>query len=81
MEISGSLVGACEILQDRLISLLNDSPSERRVVIALAGVPGSGKSTIAAALLAHLDKAGTRDVFIAPMVRLKSARMVLHSPC
>lgn len=69
MEISGSLIGACEILQDRLISLLNNLPPKRRIVIALAGVPGSGKSTIAAALLAHLDKAGIRDILIAPMVR------------
>lgn len=72
MEISGSLVGACEILQDRLVSLLNNSPPNRRIVIALAGVPGSGKSTIAAALLAYLDKAGTHDVFIAPMVWFKT---------
>lgn len=81
MEISGSLLGACEILQDRLVSLLNNSPPERRIVIALAGIPGSGKSTIAAALLAHLDKAGTRDVFIAPMVWFTITHTVLHSSC
>lgn len=81
MEISGSLVGACEILQDRLVSLLNNSPPERRIVIALAGVPGSGKSTIAAALLAHLDKAGIREVFIAPMVCFTATNTALHSPC
>lgn len=68
MEISGSFVDAYAILQDRLLSLLNDSPSKRRIIIALAGVPGSGKSTIATGLLAHLDRAGIRDVVIAPMV-------------
>jgi len=68
MEISGNLVGACAILQDRIISLLNNSPPKRRIVIALAGVPGSGKSTIATTLLAHLDRAGIRDVVVAPMV-------------
>ena len=68
MEIFGSLVEVCAILQDRLLSLLNDSPRNRRIIIALAGVPGSGKSTIAATLLAHLDRIGIRDVAVAPMV-------------
>jgi pantothenate kinase len=68
MEISGSFVDAYAILQDRLLSLLSGSPPKRRIIIALAGVPGSGKSTIATGLLAHLDRAGIRDVVIAPMV-------------
>jgi hypothetical protein len=68
MEIYGSLVGACTVLEDRLLSLLRNSPPKRRVLIALAGVPGFGKSTIAATLLAHLDGVGMRDVVVAPMV-------------
>lgn len=67
MEVFGSLVDVCAILQDRLLSILNNSPPERRIIIALAGVPGSGKSTIAAALLAHLDRIGICDVVVAPM--------------
>jgi signal recognition particle GTPase len=69
MEVFGSLVDVCAILQDRLLSLLNDSPPNRRIVIALAGVPGSGKSTIAATLLAHLDRIGICDAVVAPMVK------------
>lgn len=69
MEVFGSLVDVCSILQDRLLSLLNDSPPNSRIVIALAGVPGSGKSTVAATLLAHLDRIGIRDVTVAPMVK------------
>ena len=69
MEVFGSLVDVCAILQDRLLSLLNNSPPERRIIIALAGVPGSGKSTIAAAFLAHLDRIGICDVVVAPMVK------------
>jgi pantothenate kinase len=68
MEISGGFADAYTILQDRLLSLLNNSPLKRRIIIALAGVPGSGKSTIATGLLAHLDRAGVRDVVVAPMV-------------
>lgn len=68
MEVFGSLIDVCAILQDRLLSLLNDSPPNRRIIIALAGVPGSGKSTIAASLLAHLKRIGISDVVVAPMV-------------
>lgn len=70
MEVFGNLVDVCAILQERLLSLLNNSLPNRRIVIALAGVPGSGKSTIAATLLAHLDRIGICDVVVAPMVIL-----------
>lgn len=70
MEVPGNLADVCYMLQDRLLSLFQHSPSKRRIIIALAGVPGSGKSTIAATLLAHLDRIGIRDVVVAPMVRL-----------
>lgn len=76
MEVFGSLVDVCAILQGRLLSLLHDSPPERRIIIALAGVPGSGKSTIAAALLAYLDQIGICDVVVAPMVKFNN----VHRP-
>jgi len=81
MEVPGALFDACAILQDRILSLLNNSLPERRIVIALAGVPGSGKSTIATTLLAQLDRVGIRDVVIAPMVRSTNMQLESHGFC
>lgn len=40
----------------------------QRVLVALAGVPGSGKSTVSHALLQELARRGVSDVAIVPMV-------------
>jgi tRNA uridine 5-carbamoylmethylation protein Kti12 len=40
------------------------------MLVALAGVPGSGKSTISSALLQELTGRGIQDVAIVPMVGL-----------
>lgn len=40
----------------------------QRILIALAGVPGSGKSTVSHALLTELALRGNKDVTIVPMV-------------
>jgi tRNA uridine 5-carbamoylmethylation protein Kti12 len=39
-------------------------------LIALAGVPGSGKSTVSQELLLELSSRGIHDVAIVPMVRM-----------
>ncbi|KAK5742056.1 hypothetical protein LTR17_003564 [Elasticomyces elasticus] len=67
MELSTSLSGAVEVLQDRVLRLMKGRPENRRILIALAGVPGSGKSTITAALLAQLEHAGVRNAVVVPM--------------
>lgn len=62
-------------LRERVESLLAEQRRSRpscRVLIALAGVPGSGKSTIAATLLDDLKRHGVDDVAILPMVRQPS---------
>tara|TARA_R110002003_G_scaffold248_3_gene17667 strand:- start:13401 stop:13625 length:225 start_codon:yes stop_codon:yes gene_type:complete len=41
----------------------------QRILVALAGVPGSGKSTVSQALIAELTARGVRDVVVVPMVR------------
>lgn len=48
----------------------------QRILVALAGVPGSGKSTISHAVLTELASRGVQDVAIVPMV----CEAVLH-PC
>lgn len=68
MEISGNLSSTSAILQERILSLLDNSPPQHRIIIALAGVPGSGKSTIAANLLAYLKQTGIHNVVVTPMV-------------
>jgi adenylylsulfate kinase-like enzyme len=60
-----------KILHDRINQLRISEPSESRIIIALAGIPGSGKSSVAAALLAHLHRSGVQDVIVVPMVRIK----------
>jgi DNA replication protein DnaC len=45
-------------------------PNDSRMLIALAGVPGSGKSTVSQALLLELSTRGIHDVAIVPMVRM-----------
>lgn len=40
----------------------------QRILVGLAGVPGSGKSTVSNALLAELGVRGVKDVVVVPMV-------------
>lgn len=76
MESALGLGTTIDRLQHRVLGLLNTSPLERRIIIALSGVPGSGKSTIVTALLAQLERAGIRHVAVAPMVRSNSYAVV-----
>lgn len=54
-------------LADRVENLLAKTKLERNL-IALAGVPGSGKSTVSQALLVELAVRGIYDVAVVPMV-------------
>jgi putative protein kinase ArgK-like GTPase of G3E family len=54
-------------LANRVETLLEKTEFERKL-IALAGVPGSGKSTVSQALLVELAARGIHDVAIVPMV-------------
>lgn len=54
---------------ERLLAEQSRSHPSRRVLIAVAGVPGSGKSTITAALIQDLRRHAIEDVAILPMVR------------
>ena len=44
------------------------SDPRQRMLVALAGVPGSGKSTVSHAVLQELANRGIDDVAIVPMV-------------
>jgi putative protein kinase ArgK-like GTPase of G3E family len=54
-------------LANRVETLLAKTELERSLV-ALAGVPGSGKSTVSQALLVELAARGIYDVAVVPMV-------------
>jgi adenylylsulfate kinase-like enzyme len=57
-------------LERRVEELLLRQASEprQRILVALAGVPGSGKSTVASALVTELKLQGVQDVVVIPMV-------------
>lgn len=57
-------------LCDRIKHLLSRQAScpQQRILIALAGVPGSGKTTISSAVLERLCSQGINDVVVVPMV-------------
>lgn len=60
-------------LKDRINKLLQHQKTKdptQRILIALAGVPGSGKSTISDALLRLLPEYGIHDVAVLPMVSI-----------
>lgn len=72
------------MLRDRIQWLLmrqdaNDPRS--RILIALAGVPGSGKSTVSDALLQALPKHGVDDVAVLPMVSRRRPRELGFDKC
>lgn len=55
-------------LLERIASLRNAACNDQRVLIAVAGGPGSGKSTLCARLLQHAQDRGIYDVAAVPMV-------------
>jgi putative protein kinase ArgK-like GTPase of G3E family len=57
-------------LAKRIETLLSRQASNprQRILVALAGVPGSGKSTVSHALLAELKLRDIHDVVVVPMV-------------
>ena len=55
---------------DYLLTKYARSP-QKRLIIALAGVPGSGKSTISRAVVRALSDRGTDNVAVVPMVCLQ----------
>lgn len=59
---------------EKLLSSQAANPRQR-ILVALAGVPGSGKSTVSHALLAELALRGILDVAVVPMV---SRRLYPH---
>jgi adenylylsulfate kinase-like enzyme len=62
-------------LGERVERLLNQQKllgPTQRVLIALAGVPGSGKTTISDALIKELKKKGISHVSVLPMVSIPS---------
>lgn len=58
---------------ERLL-LCQASNPHRRILIALAGVPGSGKSTVSDSVVAELSSRGIQDVAIVPMVSVLTLR-------
>jgi len=67
---SGSLAAPILDLVSRVEGLLQRQASNprQRMLIALAGVPGSGKSTVSCALLQELSRRDINDVAVVPMV-------------
>ncbi|KAH6867351.1 phosphoribulokinase/uridine kinase [Thelonectria olida] len=64
---------------DRLLIQGKLSAPTRRILIALAGVPGSGKTTISDALIQELDQYGIHDVAVLPMDGFHHTRATLSS--
>jgi Mg-chelatase subunit ChlI len=70
MTVDGSLCETALMLTERIERLVKRQKvinPRRRVLIALAGVPGSGKSTISDALLQLLPEYGIDDLAVLPM--------------
>ncbi|KAJ3459880.1 hypothetical protein MRS44_015953 [Fusarium solani] len=76
------LIKTIQTLRERVDLLLLQqklSAPTRRVLIALAGVPGSGKTTVSDALIQDLNKDGIRDVAVLPMDGFHYSRATLSS--
>lgn len=67
-QISGCHPRHILMLRDRIIRLRSKESGTQRIMIAFAGTPGSGKSTISAELLACLRQQYIEDVAVVPMV-------------
>ncbi|KAF1357386.1 nicotinamide riboside kinase [Lizonia empirigonia] len=67
--VSDSLAGPILDLVSRIEKLLRRQASNprQRMLVALAGVPGSGKSTVSQALLQELAVRSVNDVAVVPM--------------
>ncbi|KAF5544241.1 panthothenate kinase uridine kinase-related [Fusarium napiforme] len=80
--MDGDLVKTTAKLMERVERLLSQqkfcSPRQR-ILIALAGVPGSGKTTISDALIKELKKNGISDVAVLPMDGFHYTRTTLSS--
>ncbi|KAJ4984567.1 nicotinamide riboside kinase [Stagonosporopsis vannaccii] len=63
---------------DRLLQRQASDPRQR-MLVALAGVPGSGKSTVSYALLQELNRRGINDVAIVPMDGFHLTKKVLSA--
>ncbi|KAF5257521.1 hypothetical protein FOXYS1_11957 [Fusarium oxysporum] len=80
--MDGDLVKTTNKLNDRVERLLTRqklSGPTQRILIALAGVPGSGKTTISDALIRELKKNGILDVAVLPMDGFHYTRTTLYS--
>lgn len=62
-QTTASLCDRIEYLLEKLAAY-----PKQRIMIALAGVPGSGKSTVCAAVLKALSCRGIEDISVVPMV-------------
>jgi putative protein kinase ArgK-like GTPase of G3E family len=67
-------------LAQRVEKLLLRQATEprQRILVALAGVPGSGKSTVSNALVVELRLCGVEDVAIVPMVTCTPAHCTVQ---
>ncbi|XP_014554009.1 hypothetical protein COCVIDRAFT_40035 [Bipolaris victoriae FI3] len=63
---------------EKLLARQASNPSQR-MLVALAGVPGAGKSTVSDALLIELAARGIKDVAIVPMDGFHYTREVLSA--
>jgi putative protein kinase ArgK-like GTPase of G3E family len=71
-------------LAKRTENLLSRQASDpgRRMLVALAGVPGAGKSTVSDALITELTARGNKDVAVVPMVGAgRNQRCSLSNDC
>jgi putative protein kinase ArgK-like GTPase of G3E family len=72
---AASVADIAECLYERLVALKNRSFKDdraRRILVAVAGVPGSGKSTVTAAVARLYFERQGRALAILPMVQLIS---------
>ncbi|CAO2653822.1 Nn.00g105550.m01.CDS01 [Neocucurbitaria sp. VM-36] len=61
------------------IEALLAQPTSERILVAMAGVPGSGKSTVSQALLAELSARNIHNVAIVPMDGFHFSKAVLST--
>lgn len=70
--LDDTIHGLCKRVLHLQQTFLHGHP--QRILIALAGVPGSGKSTISNALLEALPRYGVHRAAVIPMVSLLSSQ-------